>query len=252
MPRPSPSTRAGSPKKEGAMHTKTTFCLVILLMGVGMFGPVSGQAPPGLPSIDAILEAREPLVRPDLQAKIAGIEDQLRGTNRFRTLVIEPVELSGSVGRGLTLGETQDDDGGVTNTIDDKTDYRWNITYTIGLGHLTDGLSKRRSSKAKLRRQLTAAKAELQQAWMQDEAEMRARHNDYLEARAKFEASAGGRGQTAEATAGEIDLEAGYLMRKRAIEMLVFAGKRSGMLFEEWERFQPEESTPQATTLARR
>jgi hypothetical protein len=232
------------------MYTKRTFCLAVLLMASGMVGPASGQGVPSLLPIDTILKAREPLVRPDLQAKIAGINGQLPGPSPFRSLVIDRVQLETGALRGLTwLSETDDGTGLGTTTINDKTDYYWKVSYKIGLSELF----KPRSSRAKLRSELAAAQAELKQALAADRREMLLKFNDFLEARAKFAKSSGGPKQTAEAAAGGVDrIEAGYLMRKRAIEMLILAGQDGGPEFEEWLRFRPEASEPQPTTLARR
>jgi len=232
------------------MNTQTTFWLSVFLMVLGTVGPASGQGVPSLPPIEAILEAREPLVRPDLQAKIAGIEGQLPGSTPFRSLVIDRVQLETGAFRGLTwLSETEDGTGVVTNTTNDKTDYFWKVSYKIGLNQLF----KPRSSRARLRSDLAATKAELKQALVADRLEMLARLNEFLEARAKFAKSFGGPTQTAEAPADGVDrVKVGYLMRKRAMEMLVLAGRDDGPEFEEWLRFRPEASERQPTTVARR
>lgn len=231
------------------MRTKTTFFLAISMMGFLLAGPASGQTAPGLPSMEAILEAREPLVRPDLQAKIAALEGQLSETSSFRNLVIDRVTLKAGAHRGLTLlSATENGSDAVTHTINDKTDYFWRVSYEIGLSELF----KPRASRAKRQTALEAAEAELDQAVIADRLEMLARINQYLEARAKLQESAGGALQTAEAAAAGLDLSAGYTMREQAMAILVLVGMEDEPLFEQWDRFLPEEAEPQVTTLARR
>lgn len=235
------------------MQALTTLSLAVLMTGWGMVGPVSAQAAPNFPSMDAVLEARAPLVRRDLQAKIDALEAQLFGKSRFQRLLLEQVidriELTASYGRGLTLlNKTDNGAGVVTDTTSDQSKFSWGITYTIGLKELT----RNRSSRAALRRALALARAERDEAVVADRVAMVEKLNGYLEARAAFEESTGATVLAAEGPGTDVDLKAGYRMRRLALEILVLVDKDRGPLFAEWDRFQPEKTQPAATAVARR